>query len=227
MNSSRISIVNFHGVGQPSGDIPRDELPYWISVTKFNDIIDLAIKEIALGNKIEFTVDDGNSSDIEIIAPKLAENGLSATFFILTGRLTMSGYLDADAIKKLLDSGMSIGLHGKEHCDWRAVNDTQFYSETIEARHQLEEICQSPIDTVSIPFGAYNKAVIRRLKATGFQKIFTSDGGTSTHYSQICPRTSIRNDMSDGQITDILTGRMSIKRFVKRNVSMFLRRHVV
>ena len=49
---------------------------------------------------MRISFDDGNASDLEIGLPALLERGLTATFFVLAGRLGRPGSLDADEVAR-------------------------------------------------------------------------------------------------------------------------------
>src|SRR6056297_735130 len=117
----RIPVLNFHGLGRIPDHVEADERPYWISVTSFEQILDEVIIRRAWGQDVRITFDDGNRTDLEIAAPYLRDRALTATFFVLTGRLKKDGYLMPLDLHSLLDMGMNIGLHGRDHVDWRLL----------------------------------------------------------------------------------------------------------
>lgn len=220
-------ILNFHGIGMPHDGLPADELPYWIPEARFEAVIQRLAAMRQQGRLVDVTFDDGNKSDLDLAVPILLNAGLKADFYILTGRLSDTRYLSADNIRTLIESGMGIGLHGQDHKDWRQLGQSELHQETGDARQVLASVAGYPIDKVSIPFGAYNARLIRYLKAAGFAAIMTSDGGTTSKTSTIQARTSIRSDMSDRDIENILSGNQSILAALRRKASCFVRRYVI
>ena len=105
MTDQRLVNVCFHGIGEPSRELEPGEARYWITTQQFESILD----EIATWPTLRISFDDGNRSDIEYGLPALVERGLTATFFVLAGRLTTPGSLDAAAVAELRDAGMTIG----------------------------------------------------------------------------------------------------------------------
>ena len=219
-------ILNFHGIGTPNPCVPNDEIPYWVSEQQFIDIVDNVVELRMQGHDIRFTFDDGNKTDVSVGAPILASRKLRAEFFILTGRLNGDRYVVARDIEVLVDMGMSVGLHGKDHVDWRALDPSALHTETGAARAMLEEITGLPVAAVSIPFGLYNRRVITHLKSLEFQNIYTSDGGTTNPNVQVKARTSLRSDMTKESIRDILEGRQSLKTQIRRALSMTYRQKI-
>jgi len=220
---SREIVLNFHGIGTPPDRIDPSERPYWIGVDLFEDIV----AQAASRPEITFTFDDGNRSDLEIAAPVLAKHGRTGAFFILTGRLADPGYLAPADIRALDAMGMEIGLHGRDHVDWRRLDDRVLNEETVAAREILAEAAGQAVSDVSIPFGKYDRRIIRHLCECGFSSIFTSDGGPTDAHSRVKSRTSFRSDMTPRVVGDILAGATPPVAAMKRTASTFLRRYIV
>lgn len=218
-------LLNFHGIGDPHAEIAADERPYWISEGFFDAIVALADRrrEVPVG----FTFDDGNRSDLDIAAPRLARSGRAGIFFVLAGRIGQPHYLSAADAAALVASGMTVGLHGADHVDWRICDDDVFERETVDARRRLAAAAGAPVDQVAIPFGAYNARVIRRLKRQGFARIHTSDGGWTDSRARVAARTSIRCDMTLAQVEAILDRREPLTHRARRWLSTRARRHIL
>lgn len=224
--ASRCTIINFHGIGTPRSDLPEDEWPYWINSEMYEGILDRICHLRSTDHEILVTFDDGNLSDIELGFPGLQERGLSARFFILTGRIGLPHYLNAGHIAALREAGMKIGLHGRDHIDWRQADDSRLVAETREARYLLEEAAGAKVTEVGIPFGAYDRRVIVWLNNEGFEGIYTSDGGQAHLKHRVRSRTSVRRDMTVDRIESILCGRFPIRQRVRRFASKTIRQRL-
>ena len=220
---SRQVILNFHGLGEPPAWVDDDERPYWISAALFEEMVSRTDGR----DDVLLTFDDGNRSDLEIAAPILQAHGRTAWIYVLSGRLQMPGYLTPGDVKALQAMGMPIGLHGRNHVDWRKIGAEALAEETILARRQLQDITGTAIDTVSIPFGAYNRALLKHLEKQGFTVIFTTDGGAADDQQRIRARTSIRSDMSAKDIDQVIAGRLPLARLARRAASSFAKRHLI
>ncbi|MEZ5778662.1 MAG: polysaccharide deacetylase family protein [Paracoccaceae bacterium] len=227
MSASSLCILNFHGIGTPHEGVDGDEAPYWVTRDRFRAILDLAKGHEAEGGRVMITFDDGNRSDLDLASPDLRARGMTGSFFVLTGRLDDPRYLSSEDINALQADGMTVGLHGRDHVNWRSLDDAGLATETIEARARLSEIAGRPIDTVGIPFGAYNRRVIGHLKRAGFREIYTADGGHTSDARRLRHRTSIRSDMTDGTINAILSGRDNPALKLKRGLKAWLKEYVV
>lgn len=182
-------IINFHGIGEPWGGVPHDERPYWCSTRLWPDLLEvLASLEGRTGVPLELTLDDGNASDIEVAVPGLVSQGLSATFFICAGRLNKRRYLSKEQVREIHAAGMRIGSHGWAHRDLRELSDADLDLEVHGAREELAITVGQEVDAFAIPFGSYDRRVLRRL--TGWRNIYTSDPGRARPASRIIPRHS-------------------------------------
>jgi peptidoglycan/xylan/chitin deacetylase (PgdA/CDA1 family) len=220
---TRQVVLAFHGLGEPPDRIEADERPYWIPVALFEDIV----ARTAARPDVRYTFDDGNLSDLEQGAPILRRFGRSGDFFVLTGRLEQPGYLSPDDVRRLIGMGMTIGLHGRDHLDWRRIGPAQLIEETVTARNVLAEVCGRPIEAVSIPFGAYNRRVLSHLRDCGYATILTVDGGIADDGEQVRNRTSIRSDMDAATLAATLAGQASPWAQLRRMASTFARRRLI
>jgi peptidoglycan/xylan/chitin deacetylase (PgdA/CDA1 family) len=126
---------------------------------------------------VRLTFDDGNASDFELALPEITKRGLYAEFFVLAGRIGQTGYLDASQLRGLLAAGMGVGLHGMAHRSWAECDDAQLEVEIDEARRLIEAVTGRSVTRAACPFGAYNARCLRKLKRSGFECVYTSDGG--------------------------------------------------
>lgn len=182
-------ILIFHGIGSPRADLPADEHPYWISRDFFEEVVAF-VAERADDRRILMTFDDGNASDL-YAAEQLRRRDLHGKFFLLTGRFGQSHYVSRGEARDLTRDGFEVGLHGHDHVDWRRASDAQLDSELITARSELAAAIGMPVTSVALPFGAYNRRVIRRLRGEKFARVYTSDEGPARADAYFQARTSV------------------------------------
>lgn len=206
--------VNFamHGIGRPARQLEPGENERWVTVEQFDRILD-AIEERA---DVHLTFDDGNESDVEIALPRLVERGLTAEFFPLAGRLGQRGYLDRDALRDLARAGMEIGSHGWEPRDWRRLDDRHARRELTDAPKLLGDLCGRPVQRYSLPFGAYDRRVLARLRQAGATRVYTSDGGETSRDGWLQPRTELSHDLDQDWLDGVLAGGRRRGRWVRR-----------
>jgi Polysaccharide deacetylase len=76
-----------------------------------------------------------------------------------------------------MSAGMEIGSHGMHHCDRRGLDSTMHHVEIDAARRRIGDLCGRAITKVGIPFGSYDRHVLKQLYAERLDCVYTSDGG--------------------------------------------------
>ena len=224
MTMAKQAILMFHGIGEPPTNIPPAEVPYWITDSFFDEIVGYARSRHS-GPEIVFTFDDGNESDVAA-ARKLSEVGLKGQFFVLAGRLESPGYLDRSGLLILDDLGMEIGLHGTHHVDWRRASQAELIDETVTSRKTLADVVGKPITSLAIPFGAYNKRVLRYLESQNFDRIYLADNGLATAGSKYLRRNPVMGWQTISHIDDYVEDRASLLTKVRRKLMPLLKRQL-
>jgi peptidoglycan/xylan/chitin deacetylase (PgdA/CDA1 family) len=196
------SIVNIlvHGIGSADRELDPGEEQVWVSTAQFERLLDA----VAARTDVRISFDDGNSSDVEVALPRLVERGLTAEFFLLAGALGERGRVDHAGVRALLDAGMAIGSHGWSHRDWRRIDSAQAREELDDAHRVLGEVTGRPVSRVAIPFGSYDRHVLRRLRAAGVTRAYTSDGGRARPDTWLQARTSLRHDIDAAWLARVL-----------------------
>jgi peptidoglycan/xylan/chitin deacetylase (PgdA/CDA1 family) len=216
------SVVNLtvHGIGPTVRQLDPDEDSAWVEIAQFEQVLDAA----AGRPDVRITFDDGNASDLEIALPRLLKRGLVAEFFVLAGELGQPGRLDHDGVRELRKSGMAIGSHGWAHRDWRRLDARQATEEIVEANQVLTEIVGEPVSRVAIPFGSYDRHVLRRLRQAQVTRAYTSDGGRAQRESWLQARNSLRRDLDAEWIGQVLDGKPSLPLRARRVVAGTVKR---
>ena len=216
------SIVNLtvHGIGTPTRELEKGEDAVWVTVEQFEDVLDAVVRR----SDVRITFDDGNSSDVEIALPHLLKRRLTAQFFIPAGLLGMPGRLDTDGVWELVRAGMSIGSHGWAHRDWRRLVPGQEHAEYVEAHRVLEEIAGKPVFEVSVPFGSYDRHVLRRLRENRVVRVYTSDGGRARPDSPLQARTSLPSTVDSAWISRVVEGVPSLPRRARQIAARTVKR---
>ena len=224
MNDQCRGIV-FHGIGEPERSLERGEDRYWISADRFYRCLD-AVLSLPDPSSVYISFDDGNASDHDLALPALAERGLTADFFVLTGRVDQPGSLASDQIGALHRAGMGVGSHGMHHLNWREIAPDTLRTELEGSRAALERICGATIDRASVPFGRFNRQVVAAARAAGYRRLATNEGGSFPRGAFMAPRTNMRADMTDQDYLDLIRGDERFLRKVRRLIGRVRRRFV-
>jgi peptidoglycan/xylan/chitin deacetylase (PgdA/CDA1 family) len=201
-----VVIMNVHGIGVPTRILDAGEDEVWVTVAQFERVLDAAVGR----PDVRLTFDDGNMSDVDVALPRLLERGLHAEFYIAAGLLGEQGRLDKDGVRELCRAGMSIGSHGWAHRDWRRLTPDEAHEELAEAPRFLSEITGTPVSSVSIPFGSYDRYVLRRLRQAAVSRAYTSDGGRARDGKWLQARNSLRHTVDDAWIGSTMLGLPSL-----------------
>lgn len=219
----QLRVLNFHGIGTPERTLEPGEAPYWITPDRFEAILDLVAARPDR-DRIRLTFDDGNRSDLTLGAPHLMARGLSATCFVLTGRIGAAGSLGGADLAALLQAGIAIGSHGVAHVDWRQLDASGLEAELAGSRRRLEEICGRPIIAAAIPFGAYSGRVLKGLAAAGYREVYSSDGGPMAEGAFLRPRQTITVETTLAEVTAFLAGKEPLPHRLRRTVATAIKR---
>jgi peptidoglycan/xylan/chitin deacetylase (PgdA/CDA1 family) len=218
--------VNVHGVGPPpSRPLDDGEDRVWISVEQLEGLLDAAVGR----PDVTVTFDDGNLSDLEIGLPRLLERGLKARFYVCAGLLGEPDRLDDSGVRELHRAGMVIGSHGWAHRDWRSLDwglrgATEVEEEMVRARRHLELLTGSDVSEVAVPFGSYDRHVLRSLRRTGVTRVYTSDGGWARTGAWLQARTSIRADDGPDWPRRVMVDRPRLGRRARARVARVAKR---
>jgi peptidoglycan/xylan/chitin deacetylase (PgdA/CDA1 family) len=206
--------VCFHGVGTPRRELEPDEDLYWVTQRQFLDILD---DLTGWQQQVRVSFDDGNSSDVDIALPALAERGLRADFFVLAGRLHSPGSLGEDDVRELRRNGMQIGTHGMAHRSWRGMDPATCQQELVVARESLAEVAGTPIDAAACPLGQYDRRVLADLRRLGYARVYTSDRRHARRGAWLQPRFSVRSHDTVESVRAAAVSRPGLRRRLRLN----------
>ncbi|GAB2813611.1 polysaccharide deacetylase family protein [Actinocorallia aurea] len=192
--------VTVHGIGEPRRGLDPGEDGTWITVAQFETVLDA----VAERPDVRLTFDDGNSSDLEVALPRLRDRGLTAAFYVLAGELGKPGRVSAEGVRELAAAGMAVGSHGWAHRDWRRLGPGEADEEYVRAPQVLADLLGGPVTEVAIPFGSYDRHVLRALRRVGVTRAHTSDGGPAGPGAWLQARTSVRADLTPATLAAAL-----------------------
>lgn len=225
LNGERL-VLTFHGIGEIPAHVGVNERPFWCVGSEFTAILDEINRESQqAGLPIHITFDDGNDTDVRLALPALVARGLTAHFFVCVGRLGKPGYLYEAQVVELRDAGMRIGSHGWDHIDWRRANDATMDRELRISRERLSDILNQDVDEVAIPFGSYDRRVLRILRRGGIRTVYTSDGGRSSGRDWIVSRVTYTSSWDAATLRRVASVTPSLKDIARLSLARLVKRH--
>jgi len=100
-------------------------------------------------------------------------------------------------LRALHQAGQQIGAHGWTHTLLTHCSARRLHSELVDARLTLEDKLGTPITTMSLPGGRYNRHVLTACREAGYKQIFTSVPKAEPEPAGLTVgRLNIRGDMS-------------------------------
>lgn len=105
--------------------------------------------------------------DLERILEILKDQGVFATFF-LTGEW-VEKY--PDGVKAILEAGHDIGNHSESHRSMSGLSGEEQKEEIMSVHRKVEELTGVRMDLFRLPYGNYDDAVIRNVRACGYYPI--------------------------------------------------------
>lgn len=209
----------FHGIGTPGRALEPGEDRYWVSRDAFLRILDALVDRPS----VLLSFDDGNVSDVEIGLPALVERGLTATFFVLAGRLEDRGSLAADQVRELVSAGMRIGSHGMHHRSWRAMSIADTQLELVEARDILTEVSGRVVDEAALPLGDYDRRVLHDLRRHGYRRVYTTDQAPATVGAWLQPRFGVTATDTDRSVRRTMLRNPGLARRAERTAARLVK----
>jgi len=214
-------ILNLHGIGKIPRTVDDGEHSCWIESLFLLEILDYVVTR----DDVILTVDDGNKSDIEILLPQLLKRNLKCSFFVCSGRIGKNHFLNAKELQEIQQSGMPIGSHGKHHQAWRGLDTMSLTEEIEESRFALSDVLGTQIKTAACPFGSYNRKILKLLRDTGFEKVYTSDTGHCKQTDWLTRRNTVKRTMSIIDIRRIVESTPNFSDKIRRYVKTLIKRH--
>ena len=131
-------------------------------------------------NSIIITFDDGYLDNYAQAWPIMAEQGLSATIFLVAGRMGQTSdwrpgklgqaqLLGWAQAREMARAGVRFGSHTMSHADLAKLEAPGLNRELYEARQRMEENLGEPVDTLAYPYGRFTPAVKDRCRQAGYQ----------------------------------------------------------
>lgn len=146
-----------------------------------------ALEQASSGIPLLITFDDGGISSVRPIADELEELGWRGHFFVTTDFIGKPGFVDAGAVRELVERGHCVGSHSCSHpTRIAACSDDELRREWRYSTRRLADALGRPIDVASVPGGYYSTRVAEFAEAAGIRALFTSEPTEAVSYVGRC-----------------------------------------
>ena len=154
----------------------------WVSTHGFHtitmeELIGHLKHRLALPYKpIVLSFDDGLKEHYSVVYPILKEHHFVATFFIITGSVGHSAFMDWKQIRQMSADGMDIEAHTLTHPDLAILPYQQAQDEIVGSKRILERHLNKSVTVLAYPYGCYNEDVVAITRAAGYEGAVSVSG---------------------------------------------------
>jgi len=130
--------------------------------------------------------DDGMADNHDVVLPILAELGLPATVYVVTGLVgkpnpwmaTGSGarMMNEDELREVAAAGIEIGAHTVTHPDLSRLDYDACVDEAAGSRRELERLLGVSVRTFAYPYCRFGPAARAAVERAGFEAAVTCQG---------------------------------------------------
>lgn len=187
-NDSRFLILYYHSIPDNRKDNFIWQLKTLSKFGKFVDI-DYKVKDKEHGRYYSISFDDGLKSVFKNAVPELEKRNIPYTIFFPTSYIgkepAWNIYDEAiqnnecviteEEIQRLNKSLVKIGSHTVNHPKLTQITAEKQEFELKESKKYLEELLDSNIDFLSVPYGDYNSELIKKSDEAGYKILFSTD----------------------------------------------------
>jgi peptidoglycan/xylan/chitin deacetylase (PgdA/CDA1 family) len=150
------------------------------------EIVDDLLEGSAEPSSWLLTFDDGGASALAV-GDELSRRGWRGHFFITTGRMGESAFLDESGIVDLRQMGHVIGSHSVSHPSrMSSLSNGELLEEWRASTETLSALLGERIRSASVPGGYYSKRVAMAAAEAGLEALFTSEPVRTTRHASGC-----------------------------------------
>ena len=126
---------------------------------------------------VGLTFDDGYTDFLEHAMPVLARHGMTATLYVVAGRLggenawdsgPRLGLVDADQVRAVADAGHEVGSHTLTHARLAGADPAVLAEEVAGSRRVLEDVLQAEVAGFCYPWGSFDGAATAAVRKAGY-----------------------------------------------------------
>ncbi len=109
---------------------------------------------------VSVSFDDGWANQYVNALPLLQEDGINATFNIISGQLDGPATMSSAQVQSLYSMGYEIASHSVSHPDLTTVSPSQLTTEMAQSQATLQALIGAPVTDFAYPYGAYSASTL-------------------------------------------------------------------
>jgi peptidoglycan/xylan/chitin deacetylase (PgdA/CDA1 family) len=186
----------YHSVSRSSAPDPHglrvhpDRLDQQLRLLRRAGIRGASMREVLSGEagrrSVALTFDDGYADFVTEAMPVLARHRMTATVFVVAGKLGGTNAWDRDApqvplvdaehVRTIAVAGHEIGSHSASHAHLAGAPAEVLQREVTESRSLLEGVTGSPVLGFCFPYGEEDEAALEAVRSSGYSYACAVEG---------------------------------------------------
>lgn len=154
--------------------------------------------------RVMLSFDDGHDDNYTLAYRVLHDLQVAATFFVITGRIGLPGYLSWQQLREMHRGGMCIQSHTVSHRFLSSLSHEEIRNELQKSKDDIEQHLSTPVRCLSLPFGDAPRYIMDDAFAAGYKVVFTSRVDYARGNSRMLPRINIHGRVSDEEFERIV-----------------------
>jgi peptidoglycan/xylan/chitin deacetylase (PgdA/CDA1 family) len=180
----------------------------WHTITLATLQLDLATDRRPQPRTFVITIDDGHRDGMTDALPVLLRYGFVATYFVVTKRITSSGFLSGADLLELARDGMEIADHTMDHRDVARLHGAALAEEVQGAADAIERITGRAPTTFAYPSGEWSLEAIGSIESADLGMAVTTREGVLETWADrfLVPRLRVSASLTPEQLLRLVTG---------------------
>jgi peptidoglycan/xylan/chitin deacetylase (PgdA/CDA1 family) len=177
------------------------------------------------------TFDDCHVSQFRCAFPLLQRHGVRARFFAIAGWIgKRSDYMTWQHLRELVAAGHEVHSHSLSHVPLTRCSEEELTRELRHSRYELEQELGVAVDSISVPFGRWDREVVEASARAGYRHVYTSDPTSPMPMAgiDVLGRFIVRRSTTRDQMKRVLSGDQRELRWlrIRQRCSILLRASV-
>lgn len=137
---------------------------------------------------VALTFDDGYVDFLDHAMPVLDRHGMTASVYVVAGRMPGRNEWDADApqvplldreqVRAVARGGHEVGSHGFRHVPLTGLSPDELHAEVAGSRAALVELLDEAVPGFCFPYGSFDDAAVDAVRAAGYDYACVTDDYT-------------------------------------------------